>query len=189
MRFLFLTLIVANMGLGLSGMGPEFLKENEELRHTWRGQKQWDGFFCDGGYSYALALQALVDDIDFKLRSETEIEVVAKLTDLVVKAKGRYRSELSACVPVSGAGSARSDWLEIKSLIRGSDADSLSVSIQSTRFAKIELSSWVPSWFEEFFTDLVNRALVEVWDSKLGDWIDRKLGEKLKELVGDEGDR
>lgn len=173
-------------GAEWGNLGGDFKFDNERFRGHWSESQQWTGTFCDGSYSYNIDLEGLTHSVDFEVNDENSITAKAELRDIHFGVDGNYRSSYSACLTLGGWLGVSTDYVKVRAraeLGGGESLKDIKVQIQSTEFGTIHMGRWVPDWFESFVTGMVNRALVRVWRSRLGDWISAKVTEQLKKKI------
>jgi len=173
---------VSFQDLDTSHLNSDFVLDNEQFHGTWRDKRVWDGTLCNGSYQYAVKVQGKNKAIDLEVRDDNTLAISADLRDLYFHADGVYQSFYSACLPFGGWIGIGADWVTIKgtAVLGEADLQDIKIKITSTEFGTIHMGRWVPSWFEDFATDLTNRALRRVWASRLGTWLSAKASEVLK---------
>lgn len=173
---------VSFQDLNTNHLNQDFVLDNEQFRGTWRDRRDWDGVLCQGSYEYTVKVQGKNEAIDLDVRDDNTLAITADLRDLYFHADGVYQSGFSACLPVGGWIGIGADRVVIKgtAVLGQSDLQDIKIKITGTEFGTIHMGRWVPSWFEDFATDLTNRALKRVWASRLGEWLSAKASEVLK---------
>jgi len=171
--------------LETKNLNSDFVMDNEQFRGTWKDSQRWDGTLCDGTYAYVIKLQGKNHAIDFEVKDDSTLGVVADLRDVYFRADGSYRSSYSACLPMNGWTGIGVDRIVVKAnaVLGEASLQDIRIKVISTEFGTIHMGSWVPRWFEDFATDLTNRALKRVWSSRLGDWLSAKISTVLKDKM------
>ena len=166
-------------------LNGDFVIDNKEFHGNWKDARSWDGSLCDGYYQYAVQVRGRNESIDFQVKDENTMNVTADLRDIYAGAQGVYRSSYSACVPVGGWLGVTVDSVLVNgyAILGEESLQDIKIKITSTQFGTIHMGKWVPRWFEDFATDLTNRALKRVWASHLGDWLSGKLTDLLKKKL------
>lgn len=165
----------------------DFQKQNHQLTGTFNGAEKWNGTLCDGSYDYAVTLGADLETVDFELNDNGTIAIYANLKDLYSAAQGYYRSERSLCVPLkgwSGVGLDRAEiFVEAAFQGEGENLNDIKVRVVATKLGRLHLGNAVPAWFEQFVTGMLNKALVKIWTSKLGEWISLQISDMIKKKI------
>lgn len=171
--------------LPLGRMGNDFVLDQKQFKGDWQDGKQWQGTLCDGEYQYKVNLNGETNKLDFEIADETSLIAFADLRQVYAGLNGFYKSSYTACLPMGGWLGVLADsvYIRVKVTLGGEDPTDVKVSVLETKFGTIHMGDFVPTWFEEFATDLVNRALVKIWPSRLGQWLSGKLGEILKDKI------
>jgi hypothetical protein len=167
-------------------LGNDFLWSNQKIEGEWKERQDWKGWVCDGFYKYNVQLSADVSKVDFDLTDKGYIIVTAELSNLVAKADGAYRSKATLCLPAGGKLGVAAPWAKLKSEVhfgQSGDMQDISLKILSTEVGRMEMGKLFPTWFEDFFTGVVNRALTVVWNSKMGNWLSAKITETAKKKI------
>jgi hypothetical protein len=162
-----------------------FTFDQKYFSGEWSGGSTWQGKLCNGRAQYHGQVGGEVEEVRFQLK-EGYIEARGSFRNLWGHLQGSYRSDKSLCIPVAGWTGITSDSGFIRAHIwllktRGSDIPNAKVAIQETRLGRMRFGLWLPAYVEHYLTWFINRALSEVWASRLGDWIHLKITEQIKE--------
>ncbi len=194
---LVLTLSVSSSAYGFASVGVlnsndagrwgrDFVMERNHFRGSWRDGDEWEGFLCNGYYSFDTGVSGDTHSIDFDLRENGDININAELRDVFFGAEGTYRSEASACIPLSGWTGVSTEWVTVRGVVSlGQELNltDLTVRVQSTRVGPLDFGVPVPGFFEQFLRDNVNAALRAVWASSVGDWLSDKIADLIRQRV------
>jgi hypothetical protein len=156
----------------------EFTTENKTFKGHFNSGKNWDGFFCSGGYNYAGAITGLINDIQFDLNGQGSIDATADIRTINATASGDYKSEYSSCFRIYANLGLLIDWISAKARITFTDPEhsaKIKVDVLSTEFGTIHLGNHVPSIVEIFVTKATNAAFRGIWASVVGDWLNAKI--------------
>ena len=51
------------------------------------------------------------------------------------------------------------------------DSPNVDVKVYYAKLGRLRLGRYCPEWLERFLTDSLNKALVNIWETRLGDWL------------------
>lgn len=168
-------------------MGNDFLFENQRFDKEWVERQNWDSWLCNSFYSYKVSLSVGVRDVQIDLGENGAI-ITANVENIYARANGSYRSQATLCVPTGGWLGAAIPWGKLKSEVHFGDSGDLKdirLKILSTEIDRIQMGRYVPVWFEDFFTGVVNRSLSVVWNSKLGSWLSEKITQVVRKKIAE----
>jgi hypothetical protein len=172
---------------GFWGEWEKFEWTDQKFDGKWKEKQTWKGRLCTGSYQYTTFLKIGVKRVDFDLKEGYGV-VTADVENIYARAEGNYRSSATFCVPAGGWLGASIPWGRLKTEVHFDESGELKnarLKIVSTQVGRIEMGRYVPAWFEDFFTGVVNRALVVVWNSKLGSWLSEKVTEQARKKLED----
>jgi hypothetical protein len=165
-------------------LGDEFLTENKKFEGNWEFYKSYRKGFCPKYYWYGAHVEAALKDVDFQLQEDGSMVVGASIENLYGKVSAEYESMGTFCVPLSAWLGAGSDLAKIRARAVFDEGSELkSVKVEQTVLSTLHLGFFVPHTIENLATDLVNRALTYVWESRLGDWLNVKITKLVKEKL------
>lgn len=164
---------------------------NDKLTGEVGDSNQWASSTCWGAayYFYWVTYGADLEDLQIELNDAGGVDVSAKLKNLEGHATGTYRSGSTFCLPLGGTIGIGFQWATAKAQVtfgNSSELKDLKVKVTQLELGKIELGRWVPNWFEDFLTGLANRSLRTLWSSWLGDWLNRKISDLIRENLPEE---
>lgn len=186
MRYLFilsLWAVSAHSSPLLDQWADEFSFDHKSFSGDWSEHAQWEGTFCNGRSSYLVRIGGEIVEVKFKLMDDY-IHATAALKDVWGYLEGSYRSSYSACTTLSGWIGLSSDWahLKINVYLNASEAATHvnRIEIVETNLGRLRFGLWLPDYLEEYATYLSDRALANIWASRLGEWINHKISEELR---------
>ncbi len=156
-------------------MGDELRFSQQKLSGEWTESQKWQAWLCDGFYSYHLALQGLIQKVDLELQDEGFVVATANIEGIFAKVRGEYKSKATLCLPAGGWLGVGTRSAQLKTEIHFGDSGEVKdirLKILSTRFDRLEMGRLFPTWFEDFFTGVLN--------TKLGNWISDKVTEVVR---------
>ncbi len=164
-----------------------FQKENHWITGKFNGVDQWPGRLCQGHYEYDVTLGAEFTNLDFVLNDNGSLSVYAELRDLYAVTEGTYRSQATLCIPLhgwKGIGVDRAQlFFEATFEGKAEDMTDVRIKVVATKLGTLHLGSAVPAWFERFLTGLLNRALVNIWTSRVGEWLSGQISAIIKKKI------
>lgn len=171
--------------LDWNGIRSEFALENNDFGGHWMLQRVWRGSLCHGGASFRAELKGHIATVDFQPIDETSMDAVALLENVQVPLMGRYKSELSLCLPIEGQFPVVIDRVDINSRVfygDGSDngQEQFKLKVHDTILTGVHLGRGTPPYLEAYLTREINAGMKKVWASTLGDWLSDKLVQLLK---------
>ncbi len=167
--------------------GEDLKTAKQHLEKDWKDSSRWKGTLCDGRYDYLVKVKADLLKVDFELDPDGVMFADTLFEKIYGGAKGSYRSQKSACIPLSGWTGINIDNAKVRARITftgtGESLEDVEVRIVSTQLGTVHLGTAVPAWFEDFLTRQLNRALTWVWKHELGDWISKKVTSIVKSKI------
>ena len=152
-----------------------------------------DGYLCDGTHFFKVSFDALMKEVDFDLH-EKHLDAFIDLKNLYGRADGKYRSIKSLCVPVSGWLGLASDWARLEVRIHleeqpNSELPKVRLEVLKSQVGTLHFGNGVPAWIENAVTGIVDRVLSEIWNTRLGDWIEAKITAQIQKKIQEEAKR
>jgi len=163
--------------------------ENEKFSGTWKESEAWEGWLCDGYYSYRIDLAGTIANLELEMDAEGGVFLNALLVNIPAEARGTYKSKATACTAVKSSVAIWVSDVFIRAHVVFLDEESnafpdFELRILETKFGRIQFKGpGVPDWLQEFLTKALNNALNYVWETKLGHWISDVIAEEIKKKL------
>lgn len=162
-------------------------EETQRLEGDWKGAQEWSGKLCRSYYRYNVQMKGDIERLEFDLDEAGGLAMTGELRRIDGYGNGAYRSDYTACIPFKGGSKLQSDWAKVKAKVTfggtGETLNDIQIRVLSTEMGHIHLGKAFPAWFERLFTSTVNKALGKLWASKLGDWVNAKITQYVKEKI------
>jgi hypothetical protein len=175
--------------LDSSSLAGDFLEENKVLEGEWTGGKNFTPKACARGfYSFRVKAKGTLDKVKMDLTGDNEMDVYGKVSDAYGRVSGEYLGDYSACQNVAGWLGIGIDSIEVKTKVHVTDeSDKIKLKVYQLKLGRLRLGKHVPDWFENLATRSVNKALIYVWKTQLGDWLSARLGDYINSLKDKRG--
>ncbi|NBY19907.1 hypothetical protein EBQ74_06605 [bacterium] len=170
-------------------MSGDFLKEHKSLEGNWFGGKNFTPRLCPRGfYTGRAKVKGLFENVKMDLSAENEMDIYASIVDASGRVEGEYLGDLSSCLNVSASGSIAADRVEVRAKVTIPDnAEKVSVKVYYLKVGRLDFGKFVPTWFEQMATDSLNQALVYVWQTCLGEWLNQRFSDYFNSLQDKRG--
>ncbi|MBI1860833.1 MAG: hypothetical protein HYR96_07945 [Deltaproteobacteria bacterium] len=188
MRVLFLGLLVTSFAfskpvLNTDGWSREFLLEKETFSGDMHRVHTWEGFLCNGEFTYGGKTGGTMKNIQFKVK-DGYLEVMADARDIWLRLNGTYRSEASYCFTVRPWIGMNADWgTVVAKIYLNEDSETNPIDkivITESEFGRMHFGSLVPEYVEDVVTGFTNQGFAEVWANNIGDWLNKKITDQVK---------
>lgn len=185
--YLLAILTVTSMGRALDTqlLEGDFLSENKKIEGSWWGGKNFTPKVCSnlGFYIGRAKLSAVVDQIRMDLSGDNEMNVEATLRQGYGRVEGEYLGDLSGCMAVSGWLGVGTESVDIRAKVTMSEESSnVTVKVYHLKFGRLSLGRYCPDFLANFLTDSLNKAFVYIWETQLGDWLNKYLTDYFNSL-------
>lgn len=171
-------------------MEGDFLGENKKIEGSWWGGKNFTPKACShlGFYLGRAHLSAVVDQIRMDLSGDNEMNISATLRQGYGRIEGEYLGDLSACLAVSGWLGVGTESIDVKAKVKMSEENSnVTVKVYHLKFGRLNLGRYCPEFLTNFLTDSLNKAFVYIWETQVGDWVNKYLTDYFNSLKDKRG--
>jgi len=170
-------------------MSGDFLQEHKSLEGNWFGGKNFTPKLCPRGFYLSRAkIKGLFEKVKMDLSAENEMDIYASIVDAMGRVEGEYLGDLSSCLNVAASAGISSDRVEVRAKVTIPDnSDKVSVKVYFLKVGHLKFGNYVPRWFEDLATDSLNQALVYVWQTCLGDWLNQRFSDYFNSLQDKRG--
>jgi hypothetical protein len=166
-----------------------FLKENKKIGGSWYGGKNFTPDWCSRGfYSARAKFSAVLQTIKMELKEDNKMEITATLSQGYARVDGDYLGDLSGCWNVSGWLGVGTDSLDVRALVTVmEDSPNVNVKVYQVKFGHLRLGRYCPEWLETWLTDSLNKTVVYIWETRLGDWLNQHTTDYFNSLKDKRG--
>ncbi len=170
-------------------LSGDFIKENKVLKGSWSGGKNFTPRACSRGFYIGRAkVKGLFENVKMELLDENVMDVYASIVDVYARVEGEYLGDYSACQNVSGWLGVLADRIEVQAKVTIPDSsDKVKIKVSLVKLGHLHFGNYVPKWFENLATDSLNQALVQIWKTCLGEWLNQRFSDYFNGLHGKRG--
>ena len=154
-------------------LAGKFLNENKRIEGKWFGGRNFTPSLCSRGFYLGRAeFTSRLDEIKMDLSGDNQLDISAFLSDAYGRVEGDYLGDYSGCVNASGWLGAGIESIALKAKVTmREDSPNVDVKVYYAKLGRLRLGRYCPEWLERFLTDSLNKALVNIWETRLGDWL------------------
>jgi len=170
-------------------MSGDFLQEHKSLEGKWFGGKNFTPKLCPRGFYMGRAqIRGLFETVKMDLASDNVMDIYASIVDASGRVEGEYLGDYSSCLNVGASAGISADRVEVRAKVTVPDnSDRVAVKVYFLKVGRLRFGNYIPEWFEVLATDSLNQALVFVWQTCVGDWLNHRFSDYFNSLQDKRG--
>lgn len=160
----------------------------EEMRRfegAWSAENHWKKLGCHGAYHVRADGAATLKDLKFDIL-ENSAKITATVSDAHFNLSGDYRGASTLCRTVDVGFLIRAyDIVFVAEIFQAGTEEKpeIRVVVRSSLIGRIVLGKKVPDWVNHLVTSWVNRGLAYVWESSIGEKINKLLSKNVNRYL------
>lgn len=162
--------------------------EGKPFEGTFSKVDRWDGVLCNGGFAVSARLKGVVEKLDLNLREDGTLAAFGRVNQVKAVLAGSYKSDLSLCTTLGLSHKITADAAEAVATVSFKDngenaLPDIKVNITRATLYELRVFNFLPDFLNDMITDFANDTLKSVWRTRLGEIINQKVSQFIKDKL------